>query len=740
MKARLHRSAFLCVICFIAAAFANTETVGQEMKYRTEFTGGAGQGQLRLLTINVWSGLDYTGFTSFGEYEEKQRRQARFEALVGQIRDLDPDVVFVQEANPLARYASRLAERLSFEEIHQVVNAGIKLGPVGIPVNFKEGLAILARPSLRLGMYDAWKLAGSFGLHGDALTIHFDEAVFSLVGKIFVDEVPIYLVNVHLVSSPPRGTEVEAQLQDFLTEGSISEKEHRKALSFWRGRYERREREAAELLERLDELPPDSPRIVAGDFNATPDSPEMRLFQTSGQFHDTQSHSGSIQQPTWDPEENENIAYSSRMTDARGKSRSGKSRIGYQRLFTWYASRSRRIDYIFLSRHFDADDISESRVVLNTAVNGVKPSDHYGVVADVNLHDVLQTAPAEPQVVTPLDRSIFEPLPILMYDTDIGFGYGAKLFLLNSMRRNESFDLMVFFSTGVDTVEGERRYRFVFSKPDFDRRQGKVYPLAFDFLVDYDIWMNNSFFGVGNSSDFNDREYYTREPLEVSLTLSRGFAPSTVGQVGARYKTIRNSNFSADSRLAQRPGVNSARATYVSLFATYRYDTRDIFTNPTRGLVLQGEVEHVPGTGLSNVNFTRLAGWFQFYSVLFHPKTVFAARLGLQGLAGEDLPVQVLLPIGGSITLRGYPQDRFLDRVNAISNVELRFPLLRRFGGVVGLDAGKVWNSLDEIDFSGWALNKVVGLRFYMQTYVVRVDVGFGPETTGLYFNFGHAF
>jgi outer membrane protein assembly factor BamA len=314
------------------------------------------------------------------------------------------------------------------------------------------------------------------------------------------------------------------------------------------------------------------------------------------------------------------------------------------------------------------------------------------------------------------------------------------MFLLNSMRRNESFDMMVFFSTGVDTLEGERQYRLVFSYPDFDRRQGKIYPFAVDFLLNYDIWINNSFFGAGNDSEFDDREYYTREPFEVSLTLSRGFTPHTVGEIGTRFKTVRNSNFSSGSQLAQLGGLNTSRVTYASLFTAYRYDTRDIFTNPSRGVVMQGELEYVPDTGFSDVAFTRWAGEFQYYAELFYPTTILAARLRVQGLTGDNLPVQVMLPIGGSRTLRGFPQDRFLDHFMAVANLELRFPLKGRFGGVAGLDAGKVWNSPGDINFSKWALNRVVGLRFYMQTFLVRIDLGFGPETTGLYFNFGHAF
>ncbi|MGA9363269.1 MAG: BamA/TamA family outer membrane protein [Bacteroidota bacterium] len=335
-----------------------------------------------------------------------------------------------------------------------------------------------------------------------------------------------------------------------------------------------------------------------------------------------------------------------------------------------------------------------------------------------------------------LSESTTEGLPILMYDTDVGFGYGAKGFFLNQLGLDESFDILLFNST-----KGERYYRFVASLPDFERRQGKVYPLAVDLIVEYDKWIKNNFFGVGNTSNFNDREYYTREPLDISLALSRGFTSSLVGQVGWRYKTVRNFNFSEESRLQSLPpALNASRAVYTSVSFSLRYDTRNSYINPSQGSVLQGDAEFVPHSGLENVTFTRLSAWAQHYTELFIPKTVLALRVGVQGLMGSDLPVQVLMPIGGSTTLRGSPQDRYLDKVAAVANTEVRFPIFWRFGGVAGFDFGKVWSELKDFDFHRWAVNPAAGLRFYMNTFVVRCDVGFGKETTGLYFNFGHVF
>jgi outer membrane protein assembly factor BamA len=333
-------------------------------------------------------------------------------------------------------------------------------------------------------------------------------------------------------------------------------------------------------------------------------------------------------------------------------------------------------------------------------------------------------------------ESTIEGLPILMYDTDVGFGFGAKAFFLNYLGRSESFDLTLFQST-----KGERWYRFVFSLPDFERRQGTLYPLALDLVVDYDKYIKDNFFGVGNMSSFSDREYYTREPLDISVALSRGFTTSLVGQVGWRYKTVRNYNFSEGSRLRTLPpALNASRVSYASVFFSLRYDTRNSYINPSQGFVLQGDAEVVPHSGLENVTFTQISAWAQHYTELFTPKTVLAVRLGMQGLMGGGLPVQVLLPIGGGSTLRGSPQDRYLDKVSAVANAEVRFPIFWRFGGVAGFDFGKVWGELKDFDLHRWAVNPVVGLRFYMNTFVVRCDVGFGKETTGLYFNFGQMF
>lgn len=333
------------------------------------------------------------------------------------------------------------------------------------------------------------------------------------------------------------------------------------------------------------------------------------------------------------------------------------------------------------------------------------------------------------------EKAVTDFLPIVSYDTDAGVGYGVKSFFLNHLQLRESFDVVLFNST-----KGERWYRLVFSIPDFELRQGMEYPLAIDVVLDYDKWISYSFFGVGNLSHFDDREYYTREPFEVSVTASRGVSSVVVGQVGIRHKIIHNYNFKAESRLVHLPPeLNASKVVYTSFVASLRYDTRNSYINPSEGVVLVGESEFAPQWFNSNVGFVRLSSSFQHYTPLFD-SMILATRTSLQTIYGTDLPVQVLLPVGGGTTLRGFPQDRYLDNVAAFANTEVRFPIIWRFGGVAGFDVGKVWDNFRTMDVNYWAANGVLGLRFYFDTFIVRADVGISKETTGLYLNFGHVF
>ncbi len=322
--------------------------------------------------------------------------------------------------------------------------------------------------------------------------------------------------------------------------------------------------------------------------------------------------------------------------------------------------------------------------------------------------------------------------PIVMYDTDVGFGGGYKTVLRNALGSRESFDLTLFAST-----KGERWVRLAASWPDAELRQGTAYPFALDVVLDYDKMISNSFFGVGYASRYDDRELYTFEPLEITAAVSRGFTPTLVATAALRFKRIWSYGFEIPGRLAPDPR-NASTCDIGSVALQLRHDTRSSVLQPTAGWVLQADVEQaLPVTDFAK-EWTRLAGWAQYYTSMWD--LVLAARFGMQALIGDDIPIQQLLPIGGNNTVRGIPKDRFLDRVSAVGNLEFRFPVWADLGAVIGVDAGAVSHEFRDIASSRWMVTPVAGLRYYLPTFVVRGDVGWSGEALGVYFNFGQVF
>jgi endonuclease/exonuclease/phosphatase family metal-dependent hydrolase len=173
--------------------------------------------ELRVVTINIWSGLNYVGTLKMGEYETKEVREGRYQLLVEELSALDPDVIALNEANPLPRYARRLAKDLDMDFMYAVGMGGIHIGPVGIPVNFREGDAILAKKELNMRSLGKKRLSGG-GIITNFFTFHFSEANQVVGAVIEVAGKTVYLFNTHLHAGPP----AEKWFFDLLVEDALN--------------------------------------------------------------------------------------------------------------------------------------------------------------------------------------------------------------------------------------------------------------------------------------------------------------------------------------------------------------------------------------------------------------------------------------------------------------------------------------------------------------------------------------
>ncbi|MBW6514240.1 MAG: endonuclease/exonuclease/phosphatase family protein [Candidatus Syntrophosphaera sp.] len=423
-------------------------------------------GSLKAVTFNIWSGSDYIGFASFGEWESPAIREQRYQILLSELRGIDPQVIFLQEVNPVDKYSRRLARDLNMDQIHQVCVGGIKIFGLGIPKGFKEGNAILAKKGLKLEKIEDWKLAGSPGVFSDNFSFHVDDPVSALAGRIVWENKPLNLVCVHLSAYPDLTPALQDSLQALCGREGWSASDCGKVRDKWEKGVKQRAKEAKLLLKKIARLEPDVPLILAGDFNSQPASGVLEHILAKGKFIDSAAEVPEY--ATWDALRNSNTFHSQFGHDARGNPNSH-----WKKFTAFDSAQLRRLDYILLDKAFQPGDVLNNRPVLNQPVNGLYPSDHYGVLAELDLNAPLAKAPELFGRIPRSAKTKISGLPIAMYDTDTGFGYGAKGYLFNLFKANESYDLILFHST-----EGERWYKFEFSLPDEELRQRRKYPLA----------------------------------------------------------------------------------------------------------------------------------------------------------------------------------------------------------------------------------------------------------------------
>jgi hypothetical protein len=305
-----------------------------------------------------------------------------------------------------------------------------------------------------------------------------------------------------------------------------------------------------------------------------------------------------------------------------------------------------------------------------------------------------ETTPASTGIA-PGSYKSWSALPIVMYDNDIGFGYGAKAKIIDFLKMKESFDLILFNSS-----KGERWYVFTFSIPDVEIRQRKTYPLSFDLKAEYDKYLKYSYYGRGIDSNKDDETVLTHEVKQLQLLFGRGFTPEFSASIGYMFRGIDYFGVQEGVFADELRSLKKKFAPYVSVILSH--DTSDSQIHPTRGhrLSLQDDLA-ASFLGSKDASFNRITLDYRKYIRVFGEKDVFAFRTLVQYIDGSSIPLFDYSSLGGGNTLnvmRGYALNRFLDKGKFLANIEYRFPIWWVFGGNVFVDAGNVWPRLGDVD------------------------------------------
>jgi outer membrane protein assembly complex protein YaeT len=191
-------------------------------------------------------------------------------------------------------------------------------------------------------------------------------------------------------------------------------------------------------------------------------------------------------------------------------------------------------------------------------------------------------------------------------------------------------------------------------------------------------------------------------------------------------------------------------------------DTRDDPVSPARGQfrILDFDLS-AKFLGTHSPFIKGLAQQFFYFPLPSDMVFVLALRGGIGQTFREDrdalLPITERFFAGGANTLRGFALDEASPKnretgepvggnVLMLLNLELRFPIANRMGGVVFSDNGNVYRRLQVIRLLNWRYNAGIGLRYETPIGPVRVDYGIklnrrpGESFGRLHVSLGHPF
>ena len=324
----------------------------------------------------------------------------------------------------------------------------------------------------------------------------------------------------------------------------------------------------------------------------------------------------------------------------------------------------------------------------------------------------------------------FMAIPIVSYSTDTGvFGGAAALKSYHHERYRVS-------TTGVSTIYSQKKqFTFsVFVDHYFSGDRDRLFA-SFKYQK-YPTY----FHGIGNISTPGVYDKYTPEYVNMRLFYERRLRGSFKVKAGMVFHNQALVKSDADGllRTTGAPFLHGRLDAGPELSLVW--DSRDNTIASQSGSLVQviytGGVIQDDGGGYNQLAVDART----FYQPVSGVVLAFMAEMVT---ARGSLPFYLYPAIGGSDRLRGYEEDRFVDRSTILIQHDIRFPLWKTIGGAVFAATGRVAPDVTTLFEGQFHSAAGAGLRWYFNKekhLVISCDFAWGSDTRGVYFNYGEAF
>ena len=352
------------------------------------------------------------------------------------------------------------------------------------------------------------------------------------------------------------------------------------------------------------------------------------------------------------------------------------------------------------------------------------------------------------------------------YNSDEGFGYGARLSLFNHAEGGYNpyyyiIDANVLFTTG-----GKKEFFIFFDSPYLlnsnKRISCEIKHQQFNFSPYYGIGSDTEYHEehtIKGSSDFFNEHYYHFERLRSTFWINYQQLIGTYKLLGGFGLAFTDIDLFDGKTLLQDDevlGKNGGITNYLKFGVIH--DTRDFEPAPGKGDWTEIIVEFSNKLIGSDYDYTRITLTNRYYITILR-NLVFAERIVLEDVLG-DMPFyemaffessyRIQEGLGGAKSVRGLLLNRFLGPAKLFGNLEIRwrffdFRMLKQnlylaWSGFY--DFGKVWKknqkfSLDNIH-SGYGNGLHIG---WNENFIISFDIARSKEVDlALYIGIGYLY
>lgn len=353
--------------------------------------------RITVLTYNTLHGLEPSGLI-VKPAESKDMRRARLTLQFEELSKVQPDLMLLQEVNPLPDMAEAYVDGLQrfglqYTQVHQVDACGVRLAPgLAVVPGLNNGLAVLVKAPLKLKKIKGLKLSGGLGRCGAYAGLQTGELRYALIAEVENPDTgrKLLAVSLHLHSGIERSAYFIQKLNEAVEQGKARREDIERIVTALEQDMERRLDEIRILGKELQKLQSEGRylgALVGGDFNFEPDDPEYRELEHMG-LRDTYTIA-SRDSDVYSLDPQRNVLAGPGDRDAPADLRDAIKRLPeseQRRILEGYRtgiSRARRVDFLFLMmKPSDSPKACLRQELFGqpSAVSGQAGSDHFGVL------------------------------------------------------------------------------------------------------------------------------------------------------------------------------------------------------------------------------------------------------------------------------------------------------------------------------------------------------------------------